>query len=101
MAKCPWYISVHAVKRYLHLMGRPIVEDGRGFEKAEEELMQMAIETVASDRVPKQLRAQHLLQYRGPAPQRLQFIVSSVIREEGALPQLVDVAAAHAGLPRR
>ena len=101
MAKCPWYISAHAVKRYLHVVGRRVVDDGPAFDKAEEELIELAIDTMKSNRVPKQLRAQHLLQYRSGRPLQLMLIVSTEVREEGKLPQLVDVRGSHAGHPRR
>lgn len=93
--KCPWYISVAAVKKYLAIVGRPVVEDGPGFDRAERELMEMAIATMASDRVPKHTN-QRLLRYRGPKPHRLQLIVSTELRAEGKLPQLVDVWPEHA-----
>lgn len=99
MSRCPWYISTRAVRRYLEIEDRPVVSDGPGFERAEEELIQMALATMASERVPRHIH-QHLLTYRGPKPRRHQLIVSTARRTEGDLPQLVDVVPAHAGLRR-
>ncbi len=97
--KCPWYITAHAVRRYLAIVGRAD-DDGPEFDRAEEELMQVAIDTVGSGRQPRRLGS-GLLQYRGPKPRRLMMVVSDAERPEGPLPQLVDVGLAHAGMRRR
>lgn len=94
MSPCPWYISAAAVRKYLAIVGRRVVDDGPEFDRAERELMDEAIATLASERVPKQMRAQHLLQYRGGPPRRMRFIVSTARRKEGPLPALVDVLPA-------
>jgi hypothetical protein len=98
----PWYISAHAVRQYLRLMRRPVVDDGPEWDRAEDELLAMAGDCAERERngirAPKQLRmGADLLEYRGPRPWRLALIVSTAQRAEGTLPQLVDVRAGHAG----
>lgn len=86
----PWYISASAVRDYLRITGRPVVEDGPEFERAERELIDVARNCVASDRQVRHLRS-GLLQYRGPRPLKLRLIVSEAPAPEGTLPQLVQV----------
>lgn len=94
-ARGPWYISARAVRDYLALRGRPVVDEGPAFDRAAVELQRMAEETVASGREPKQMDS-GALRYRGPKPLRLMLLVVPTPREEGDLPQLVRVLPGHA-----
>lgn len=96
----PWYISVRAVRDYLAIQRRPDVTEGTIFEHAEQELIDMAINTVASGRVVRPMRTGAKI-HKGPRPLQLRFIVVDS-RGEGDLPQLVNVwpaggQAAHSG----
>lgn len=98
----PWYISARAVREYLALMRRPVVEDGPEWERAEAELLAMAAGVAELERLgvksPKPVRGHtDLFAHRGPRPLRLQLIVSTAVRAEGALPQLVSVRPTHEG----
>lgn len=93
-ASGPWYITDAAVEKYLAIAGRADTTAAR--DRAAVELERMAIATVESERVPRHI-GQHTLRYRGPSPQRLQLIVSTEVRPEGPLPQLVDVWSEHGG----
>jgi hypothetical protein len=100
LARGPWYISARAVRDYLALRGRPDVEDGPVWDRAEDELIRMAIATVESVRVPSRLDS-GALRYRGPQPLRLTLVVVPSPRGEGALPQLVRVLPGHERGARR
>lgn len=98
----PWYITDAAVAALLRLAGRP--PTGPNLDWAAVELERMAVETMASDRVPQHTN-QRIMRYRGPRRpgtgyDRAQLIVSTEVRPEGPLPQLVDVVPEHAGLTR-
>lgn len=95
-ARGPWYVSARAVRDYLELRGRPLVEDGPEWDWAEDELMRIAAETVASGRQPREMDS-GALRYRGPKPLRLGLVVMPAPREEGDLPQLVRVLPGHGG----
>lgn len=99
-SKSPWYISAHAVRRYLALVRRPVVDDGPEFTRAERALAEMAAQVVEDVRAgikrPREIRP-GLLKYRGPRPLRLGLMVSTEPRPEGPLPQLVDVLPSHDG----
>jgi hypothetical protein len=82
------------VQDYLSLRGRGPVTDGPEWDRAERELIEMAIETVASGRVPRAMDS-GALRYRGPKPLRLALVVIHDARAEGDLPQLVRVLAGH------
>lgn len=86
----PWYISAAAVRDYLALRGRLVVDDGPAFDHASDELVRIAAETVASGRQPTPTDT-GALRYRGPKPLRLRLIVTRGRRAEGDLPQLVAV----------
>jgi hypothetical protein len=95
-ARGPWYISARAVRDYLALRGRQIVDDGPAWDRAERELIEMAAATVASGREPRALDT-GALRYRGPKPLRLGLVVVPAPRVEGDLPQLVRVLPSHGG----
>ena len=102
MTKGPWYISASAVRDYLRLMRRPVVDDGPEWHRAEAELIRMAEDCVARERegirLPRPVRGHaDLMQYRAGRPWRLALIVSTAQRSEGSLPQLVQVTAGHDG----
>jgi phage terminase large subunit-like protein len=86
----PWYISARAVREYAALTGLGDADDESVFAAAEEELIAIAEETVASGRRPRRLRTGALV-YRGPRPRRLRLVVVTEPRPEGPLPQLVRV----------
>lgn len=85
----PWYITVKAVQDYLRIKRKPVTSDGPEFERAERELIAMAIRAHAQD--PK-TTASGMLQYRGPKPAKLSLTVNPEPRAEGDLPQLVGVS---------
>ncbi len=43
----PWYITVRAVQDYLRLQGHPAVTDGPDFDRAEDELIAIALKLAA------------------------------------------------------
>lgn len=98
MPDCPWYISAHAVRRYLSLVGRE--DNEREFARGETELMAMAervmVNVASGASKPREIRP-GLLHYRGPRPLRLGLRVSIERRPEGDKPQLVDVTPSHEG----
>lgn len=95
-ARGPWYIAARAVRDYLALRGRPAVDDGPEWERAERELIEIAAATVASGRQPRAMES-GALRFRGPQPLRLGLVVVPAPRIEGDLPQLVRVLPAHGG----
>jgi len=95
-ARGPWYISARAVRDYLALRGRAVVDDGSDWDHAAVELGRLAEQTVASGRRPKTMES-GALRYRGPKPLRLGLVVMPDPRPEGDLPQLVRVLPGHAG----
>lgn len=92
----PWYITLRAIEQYLELQGRdPATCSESTLARAEDDLVAMAIATVASGRQPS-ITDSGLLRFRGPKPHRLTLVVSPTPRAEGELPQLVGVTS-----PRR
>lgn len=96
MARGPWYISARAVRDYLALTGRPAVSDGPVWDRAEDELIRIAIEAVAAvregRRQPKSMETGASL-YRGAKPTQWRLIVTPS-RGPRDLPQLVSVQPA-------
>lgn len=90
MPRGPWYISARAVREYAALAQLGDTEDEDVFAGAEDALLQIAEETVASGRKPVRMRT-GALRYRGPRPMRLTLIVVEEPRPEGPLPQLVRI----------
>jgi len=110
MAECPWYVTAHAVRRFmairtqsLHRKGRPPVPGVTlSFDDASDELIEYAAATwqryqVADPPIEPRITRTGAYQYRGPGPLRLTLIVSMERRPEGSKPQLVDVLPTHAG----
>jgi hypothetical protein len=107
---CPWYITAHAVRRWLEITSRPAGE--AHFEDARIELVQLAADTWAryererpdgSAPEPKLTRTgaySYRSAYTRVKGQRTQvdLIVSMERRPEGPKPQLVDI---HWGGERR
>jgi len=86
----PWYLSARAVREYAALAGLADTDDDDVWFQAEEELLTIAEETMASERKPRTMRTGALV-YRGPKPLRLRLVVVQEPRPEGPLPQLVRV----------
>lgn len=97
---CPWYISARAVRDLAAVKGqRPPRDDSSEWDALELELIGMAIECVAKKtpvRVDDPGSGLHgLLRYRWRPRGGLldvKLYVSSALRDEGPLPQLVHVA---------
>ena len=90
----PWYISVSAVRDYLWLLGRPDATDGPDFDRAENELIEIATARAQNGTPPKQMD-NGLLQYRlGRAHGRMALIVGPGERSK---PALVAVESGNAG----
>lgn len=96
--KCPWYVTKHAVARYLEVTGAKLPYDA-----ALAELTSLCAETWQryQDRPEAGPAISHTggWVYRGPKPRRLRFLVGNDPVESDK-PQLVDVLPAHAGQPR-
>lgn len=112
MADCPWYVTAHAVRRYMAIRQEPLHRKGRApvpgvslsFDDASDELIEYAAATwqrydASTDLEPRITRT-GAYQYRGPGPLRLSLVVVMERRPEGPKPQLVDVVATHAGIRR-
>ena len=105
VSACPWYITAHAVRRWLEITRRPAGE--AHFEDARIELVALAADTWAryeqAHREPRITRT-GAYQYRsaytqiGRSRTKVDLIVSMEVRPEGPKPQLVDV---HWGGERR
>jgi hypothetical protein len=93
-ARGPWYVTARAVREYAALarLGNP--DDEAVFAAAEDALIRIAEETVASGRKPSRMRS-GAMRFRGPRPARLTLIVVDQPRPEGPLPQLVRVLPSH------
>lgn len=95
--RIPWYISASAVRDYLRIRRRPVVDDGPEWDRAERELIDLAIDAVRREQIgqstPKKTRLDDEAKiYRATNSQgKLQFVVSEHRRSEGNLPQLVAV----------
>lgn len=87
----PWYITVRAVGDYLRLQGRPVVTDGPEFDRAERELIDIAIRLDAKGPTP-QTRESGSLVYRDGRPRNWRYTVQPAPRSEGSKPQLVRVS---------
>jgi hypothetical protein len=99
---CPWYVTAHAVERYMEIRRHQRREKGRAlipavelsFKDASRELIEYAAATwqlyEGTDKTPTITRT-GAYQYRGGRPLRLHLIVSMSVRPEGRKPQLVDV----------
>jgi len=88
-----WYISAAAVKRWQAIAGYPIESDGESFDRAERELADL----VNSARLSKDIGPGQQSQIwivkatvRGKRT-RLEFAVSTDRRQEGDLPQLINI----------
>lgn len=85
----PWYITPQAVRDYLRIRGW--LDNEISFETAQNDLIEIAREIVASGKEGT-LTESGLLRYRtGRARGRMQLIVSTTPQREGELPQLVAV----------
>lgn len=106
MPNCPWYVSAHAVRRYMDAM----LSAGRrlSFDRASDELIDYCARTwhqryASGERQPGTTKTGARV-YRGGRPLRAQMIVSIAERSEGALAQVVDVIVderPQASRPRR
>lgn len=83
-----WYITQHALERYMHL--RRYDDDAdEDFERAERELLELmpTARYRATDSLGRQL-------WRSGRPLQLRWVVSVAKRREGELPQVVWVGQA-------
>ena len=97
MATCPWYVSAHAVRRWMMITGRNAEEH---FDDASDELIELAAATWAryeeGGRAPKVSRTGAYV-YRSAyvtvrgRRDRVDMVVSMERRPEGPKPQLVDL----------
>lgn len=88
-----WYISATAVKQWQAIAGYPAESDGPSFDRAERELATLADESrLAVDVGPGQQSQLWRVKatVRGKRT-RLEFAVSLQRRQEGDLPQLINV----------
>lgn len=80
-----WFISPHAVQRYIER-----IEPGLTYEQALAKLIRV------SDKAHRVKPWRNgLILYRGPRPRRLRLMVSEAVTPERPLPQLVTVYAGH------
>ena len=87
----PWYISARAVRDYLALMGREVVDDGPIFDRAAKELSAIATQLAAKGPTVTEQDSGALV-YREGRPRRWRYTVQPAPREEGGAPQLVRVS---------
>lgn len=90
----PWYIAVAAVREYLAITGLDPDDEGRDYDTAERELVEIAREVVRSGKTGAELDS-GAIRYRGPRPLRLRLTVVPSPRREGGKPQLVRVQPDH------
>jgi hypothetical protein len=95
MPTCPWYVSAHAVRRYIEL-----TRSSLSFDDASDALIELCARTWAhhqtTGKQPTISRTGAYV-YRTPRPERLKLVVSTTPRPEGPKDQVVDVGPAFEG----
>lgn len=95
MPTCPWYVSAHAVRRYIALAGSRL-----SFNDASDELVERASACwqryQATPELAPAISKTGAYVYREAGSdrggrRRLRYVVSMSQRQEGSKPQLVDV----------
>ncbi len=112
MTDCPWYVTAHAVRRWLAITGR---SGEAHFEDARIELVQLCADTweryETAGKAPKPTLRQDpsaptysyrsaYTRVRGSRTQ-VDLIVSMAVRPEGPKPQLIDIHYGGERRPRR
>lgn len=94
-----WYVGASAVRQYLEVTGEPL-----SFAQATEKLTGLCAQIRQKyhqkpELTPRRLESGAYV-YRGPAPERLRFVVAADKVEAGRMPQLVSVLPGHSGFRR-
>lgn len=98
-----WYISVSAVKDFQRIVGLPQESDGPLFDRAAVELEEVAATAKLKSERGQWQTWQAKMTIRGKVA-RIELIVSTQKRDEGPLPQLVEVrykGGSRSGKPRK